>query len=101
MDIAEKAKRFQALHREGCFVIPNAWDAGSARLLSELGFTAIATTSAGLAFNLGRADGSAALFRDEALANAATIVRATELPVSADLEDGYGPTPEDCAETVR
>ncbi len=86
---------------EGCFIIPNAWDAGSARILASLGFPAIATTSAGLAFMLGRRDGEAAVSRAEALANAADIVAATDLPVSADLEDGYGADPEQCAETVR
>lgn len=101
MTAAGKAERFQALHRQGCFVLPNAWDAGSARILAGLGFEAIATTSAGLAFTLGRRDGRAAVSRAEALANARDIVAATDLPVSADLEDGYGPSPEDCAETVR
>ena len=101
MNTAPKAERFKALHRSGCFVIPNAWDAGSTRILAGQGFAAIATTSAGLAFSLGRADGNAALSREEALANAKAIVQSTDLPVSADLEDGYGPTPEDCAETVR
>lgn len=101
MMAAGKAERFQVLHRQGCFVLPNAWDAGSARILAGLGFEAIATTSAGLAFTLGRRDGRAAVSRAEALANARDIVAATLLPVSADLEDGYGPSPEDCAETVR
>ncbi len=101
MTQGDKAERFQALHREGCFVIPNAWDAGSTRILASQGFSAIATTSAGLAFMLGRRDGEAAVTRAEALANAAEIVAATELPVSADLEDGYGAAPEQCAETVR
>jgi len=101
MTTAGNAARFQALHRQGCFVLPNAWDAGSARILAGLGFEAIATTSAGLAFMLGRRDGRAAVSRAEALANARDIVAATHLPVSADLEDGYGPSPEDCAETVR
>ena len=99
--LADKAERFQALHGQGCFLIPNAWDAGSARILSSLGFAAIATTSAGLAFMLGRPDGRAAVSRAEALMNAGAIIGATDLPVSADLEDGYGATPEDCAETVR
>jgi 2-methylisocitrate lyase-like PEP mutase family enzyme len=96
-----RAERFQALHAAGCFAIANAWDAGSARLLGGLGFQALATTSAGLAFMLGRRDGEAAVSRDEALANARDIAGATELPVSADLEDGYGPAPEDAAATVR
>ncbi len=101
MTPADKAEAFHALHSQGCFLLPNAWDAGSARILASLGFPAIATTSAGLAFMLGRPDGHAAVSRAEALANAADIVRATTLPVSADLEDGYGPSPKDCAETVR
>lgn len=96
-----KAEQFRSLHREGCFVLPNAWDVGSARLLASINFPAIATTSAGLAFMLGRRDGVAAVSRAEALANAEDIAGATDLPVSADLEDGYGPTAEDCAATVR
>ena len=97
----DKAERFAALHATGCFAIANAWDGGSARILSGLGFAALATTSAGLAFALGRRDGEAAVSRAEALANAHAIVDATDLPVSADLEDGYGPHTEDCAQTVR
>lgn len=101
MTLALKAEQFRSLHQGGCFMLPNAWDAGSARLLAGLGFPAIATTSAGLAFMLGHRDGVAAVSRADALANAADVVAATDLPVSADLEDGYGPTPEDCATTVR
>lgn len=98
----EKHKTFKALHeRFGCFVIPNPWDAGTARLLTLLGFEALATTSAGLAFSLGESDGAHAISRDQALANASAIVAATHLPVSADLESGYGATPEACAETIR
>ena len=100
MTHADKAERFQSLHREGCFILPNAWDAGSARILASLGFPAIATTSAGLAFMLGRRDGEAAVSRAEALANAVDILNATDTPVSADLEDGYGADPAQCAETV-
>jgi 2-methylisocitrate lyase-like PEP mutase family enzyme len=97
-----KAAKFVALHKApGAFVIPNAWDAGSARILAALGFEALATTSAGLAFALGRRDAEGLLSRDEALANAAMIVQATDLPVSADLEDGFGPRPEDVAATVQ
>jgi 2-methylisocitrate lyase-like PEP mutase family enzyme len=97
-----KATRFQALHRgPGAFVIPNPWDAGTARLLTGLGFPALTTTSAGLAFSLGRPDGAGAVTRDEALANARLIVDATDLPVAADLENGYGDTPEAAAETIR
>jgi len=99
MTPALKAEQLHSLYREGCFVLPSTWDAGSARLLASLGFPAIATTSAGLAFMLGRQDGVAAVSRAEALANAGDIAAATDLPVSADLEDGYVPTPEDCAVT--
>ena len=99
---AEKAKRFQALHeRPGAFVIPNPWDAGTARILTGLGFEALTTTSAGLAFALGRRDGDGSVTRDDALANARAIVDATDLPVAADLENGYGQSPEAAAETIR
>lgn len=98
----EKHKAFKELHaRPGCFVIPNPWDAGTARLLTMLGFEALATTSAGLAFSLGQSDGAHGLTRDLALANAQAIVAATHLPVSADLEGGFGAAPETCAETIR
>jgi 2-methylisocitrate lyase-like PEP mutase family enzyme len=82
-------------------VIPNPWDAGTARLLSGLGFEALTTTSAGLAFTLGRPDGAGVVTRDEALSNARAIVDATDLPVAADLENGYGHRPEDAALTIR
>ena len=99
---AEKGRAFEALHaRAGCFVIPNPWDIGTARLLATLGFEALATTSAGLAFSLGRPDGEGALSRDEVLANARDIVRATNLPVSADLEGGFGDEPDAVAHTIR
>ena len=99
---AEKAAVFQALHqREETFVIANPWDAGTARILTGLGFLALSTTSAGLAFTLGRRDGTASVSRDEALANAKSIVDATHLPVAADLENGYGHAPEAAADTVR
>lgn len=99
---ADKANRFQALHaRAGAFVIPNPWDAGTARILTRLGFEALTTTSAGLAFVLGRRDGDGSVTRDDALANAKAIVDATELPVAADLENGYGDAPEAAAETIR
>lgn len=99
---AEKGERFRALHaRPGAFVIPNPWDAGTARILAGLGFEALTTTSAGLAFSLGRPDGAGVVTRAEALANARAIVDATELPVAADLENGYGHRPEDAAETIR
>jgi len=99
---AEKAAQFQALHqRPEVFVVGNPWDAGTARILTGLGFSALSTTSAGLAFTLGRRDGTASVSRDEALANARSIVEATPLPVAADLENGYGPSPEAAAETIR
>jgi 2-methylisocitrate lyase-like PEP mutase family enzyme len=99
---AEKATQFQALHqRPEVFVVANPWDAGTARILTGLGFSALSTTSAGLAFTLGRKDGTASVSRDEALANAKSIVEATPLPVAADLENGYGHSPEAAAETIR
>src|SRR5882724_10516577 len=99
---AEKARIFKALHeRQGCFVIPNPWDAGSAKLLAGLGFEALATTSAGLAFALGKPDGAGKITRDETITNAHAIVAATDLPVSADLEDGFGSKPEGAAETIK
>jgi 2-methylisocitrate lyase-like PEP mutase family enzyme len=97
---AEKAACFLALHlAPGTFVIPNPWDIGSARLLAGLGFEALATSSAASACALGRKDGG--LTRDEALTHARTIVDATDLPVSADLENGFGDAPTYVAETIR
>ena len=99
--LQQKAKTFRDLHQgPGAFVIANAWDAGSARLLETMGFKAIATTSAGLAFSLARPDGANRVTREEALENCKVIVNATTLPVSADLEGGYGASPEDCALTI-
>lgn len=96
----EKAILFQALHRGArAFVIANPWDAGSARLLAGLGFQALATSSGASAGILGRRDGK--VTRDEALAHSRAIVEATELPVSADLEKGFGDTPDAAAETIR
>ncbi|RPJ52074.1 MAG: isocitrate lyase/phosphoenolpyruvate mutase family protein [Acidobacteria bacterium] len=96
----EKAARFRALHAgPAAFVIPNPWDAGSARILAGLGFQALATSSAASASALGRRDGG--LTRDEALAHARSIVDATDLPVSGDLEKGFGDEPEVVAETIR
>ena len=96
---ADKATRFLALHKMGSpLLMPNAWDAGSARLLVSLGFPALATTSSGFAATLGRLDGW--VTRDEALAHAASLVEATDAPVSADLENGYAPDPEGVADTV-
>ena len=98
----EKYKTFRALHeRTGIFVIPNPWNAGSAKILTALGFEALATTSAGYAFSAGSVDSTAVLTRDGVLANATEIVEATHLPVSADLQDGFGRAPEACAETIR
>lgn len=98
----EKFTRLKALHaQDGAFIIPNPWDAGSARLLTSLGFDALATTSAGYAFSKGKRDSFAGLGREELLENAAEIVAATDLPVSADLEDGFGAAPETCAQTIR
>ncbi len=98
----EKFQLFKALHaRPGVFVIPNPWDAGTARILTALGFEALATTSAGFAFSIGRRDSIAGLTRDQVLGNARSIVDATHLPVSADLEDGFGGAPETCAETIK
>jgi len=87
--------------RPGLFAIPNPWDAGSAKILATLGFEALATTSAGFAFSLGKPDAERAISRSETLANARSIVDATKLPVSADLENGFGDDPETCAETIR
>ncbi len=95
----DRAAAFLALHRPGAgFVLPNAWDGGSARILEQVGFSAIATTSAGIAFSLGRAD--AHMEGPEMLDCVARIVEAVECPVTADLESGYGPTAEDVAATV-
>ncbi len=97
---AEKARKFRALHeRPGAFVIANPWDAGSARILAGLGFEALASSSGAKAGVLGKRDGRVS--RDEALANARLIVNATDLPVAADLEKGFGDSPEDAAETIR
>jgi 2-methylisocitrate lyase-like PEP mutase family enzyme len=97
---AEKGTTFRALHqRDRAFIIPNPWDVGTARLLRSLGFEALATTSAGFAFSIGKPDG--AVDRETMLAHAADLVGATDLPVSADLENGYGDDPAVVAETVR
>ena len=97
---ADKARQFLALHRPGDpLLLPNPWDLGSARLLAALGFQALATTSSGFAASLGRNDGSVS--REEALVHAAVIVAATDLPVSADLENAFADEPEGVAETIR
>ena len=102
MTQAAKAETFRGLH-EGTrgFILPNAWDAGSAKLLATAGFPALASTSAGVAYALGRPDASSALSREENLAAVAGIAAAVELPVSADLEAGYGQSPEAAAGTIR
>src|SRR5437868_4249320 len=95
---AEKAEAFRALHqRPGAFIIPNPWDIGSARLLAHLGFEALATSSAGAAFAAGQRDNT--IGRERMLAHVAEIVAATALPVSADLENGFGDEPETVAAT--
>ncbi len=95
---AEKGEAFAALHRGDPFVIPNPWDAGSARLLAQLGFRALATTSSGFAFTLGRRDGGATLA--DVVAHVELVDGATELPVSVDLENGYGAAPEAAARAI-
>ena len=93
-----RGAKFRALHAGEAFVIPNPWDAGSARVLAALGFKALATTSSGFAFTLGRLDGRVTL--DEVVAHAAAISHATDLPLSVDLENGYGPEPESAARAI-
>ena len=96
----EKGIVFRALHeRDGAFIIPNPWDVGTARLLARLGFEALATTSAGYAFSIGQRDNTVG--RDKVMAHVRDIVAATDLPVSADLENGFGDDPETVAETIR
>ncbi len=96
----EKGEIFRSLHqRERAFIIPNPWDAGTARMLAHMKFEALATTSAGNAFSLGQKDGTVG--REGTLANVAAIAAATELPVSGDLENGFGDSPEAVAETIR
>jgi 2-methylisocitrate lyase-like PEP mutase family enzyme len=94
----EKAERFRALHEGEAFIIPNPWDAGAARILDRLGFQALATTSSGFAFTLGRRDGGATL--DEVIAHVRALAAATALPVSVDLENGYGPEPDAAANAI-
>jgi 2-methylisocitrate lyase-like PEP mutase family enzyme len=98
----EKAAAFRALHeRPGAFVIPNPWDAGTARLLASLGFEALATTSLGLANSLGRVDGTNGVSRAQVIENCRVIAAATDLPVNADLENGYAHEPRAAAEIIR
>jgi 2-methylisocitrate lyase-like PEP mutase family enzyme len=94
----EKGQDFRALHEGEPFVVPNPWDAGSAKVLAGLGFKALATTSGGFAFAMGRPDGTVTL--DEIARHVASLSEATDLPVSVDLENGYGPAPEDAARAI-
>ena len=96
--VTEKRAAFRALHASGCFVLPNPWDAGSARYLASLGFQAIATTSSGFAWSTGHADNNVS--RDVVLAHLRTMVEATDLPVNADFENGFGADPETVAQSV-
>jgi 2-methylisocitrate lyase-like PEP mutase family enzyme len=99
MTQVEKGQTFRSLHeRDGAFIIPNPWDVGTARLLERLGFEALATTSAGYAFSAGRPDGT--IDREETLAHVAAIVSASNLPVTADLENGFGDSPETVGQTI-
>jgi 2-methylisocitrate lyase-like PEP mutase family enzyme len=97
---AQKAAEFEALHTApGCFIIPNPWDPGSARILAGLGFKALTTTSAGYARSIGFPDYNAG--RENVMAHIRAMAPAIDIPLAADLEDGFGPKPEDCAETIR
>lgn len=100
-NVSERRAAFRRLHESGCFVIPNPWDAGSARYLQGLGFKALATTSSGFAFSRGLPDAEWAIPRDLMLEHIAGLVAATDLPVNADFQAGYGAKPEDVAESVR
>ena len=100
--VEQKYKKFRELHtRPGAFVIPNPWNVGTAMMLGSLGFEALSTTSAGLAFSIGQRDSEGAISRDEILANARDIVMATDLPVSGDLENGFGASPMACEKTIE
>src|SRR3954471_6452916 len=98
---AEKAETFRNLHQSGTFVMPNPWDAGTAKLLAALGYKALATTSSGFAFSRGKPDGDNIISREETLADFAAIAAATDLPVSADLQGCFGHDPKVVAETIR
>ncbi|WP_075996736.1 isocitrate lyase/PEP mutase family protein [Salaquimonas pukyongi] len=100
MSASSRHQAFFDLHQSGCFVIPNPWDIGSSRMMAALGARALATTSAGFAFTLGRPD-MGQISRDEALAHAQDIVAATDLPVSGDFENGFADAPDDVAETIK
>jgi len=95
----DKARRFRALHEGEPFLIPNPWDAGTAKVLEALGFEALATTSSGFAFSLGRSDGEASL--DEVIAHTRALDEASELPIAVDLENGHGPTPAHAAAAIE
>lgn len=97
--LAERHETFRRLHESGCFVVPNPWDLGSARMMAALGAVALATTSSGFAFTLGRADMQVS--REEAIAHAEAIVRATPLPVTGDFENGFADDPDGVAQTIR
>jgi 2-methylisocitrate lyase-like PEP mutase family enzyme len=99
LTIGEKRTEFRRMHESGCFAIPNPWDIGSAKYLQHLGFKAIATTSAGLAFSRGLPDGS--VKRDDMIAHIRELVEATDIPVNADFENGYADDPNWCAENAR
>lgn len=101
MDSATYRSTFASLHTSGCFVIPNPWDIGSAKYLRQLGFKAVATTSAGFAFSRGLPDGVSGVDRDEMLAHITEIARAVELPVNADYQSGYADTPEQVGQNVK
>jgi 2-methylisocitrate lyase-like PEP mutase family enzyme len=101
MDVPERRARFRKLHENGCFVIPNPWDVGSARYLRHLGFQALATTSSGFSFSRGQADADRAVPRDVMLAHVTEMVAATDLPVNADFRSGYARDPDALAENVR
>ena len=101
MDVAARRRVFRTLHEAGCFVIPNPWDVGSALCLEKMGFAALATSSAGLAFSRGLPDSVTALTREAVLEHVAEIVRATALPVNADYQSGYAADAEGVAESVR
>jgi len=98
--LLQRHEAFAALHEEGCFIMPNPWDIGSAKMMAALGAKALATTSSGHAFTIGKAD-FGSVSRDEALQHASDIVAATSLPVNGDLENGYGDDPDAVAETIR
>jgi 2-methylisocitrate lyase-like PEP mutase family enzyme len=98
--LLQRHKTFAALHESGCFIMPNPWDIGSAKMMAALGAKALATTSSGHAFTIGKAD-FGSVSRDEALGHAKDIVAATSLPVNGDLENGYGDDPDTVAETIR